>query len=78
IHAFSGTSRNAVMTQLWIAMITYLLVAYARYAARSGWTVLRMLRVLRVNLFERKTLQEVLNPPPRQRKENEPQMRLVI
>ena len=78
IKTFLGRSRNAVMTQIWIALIVYLLVAYARYAARSGWTVLRMLRVLQMNLFERKTLQEVLNPSPPDPKKNEPQMRLVV
>jgi putative transposase len=78
IKTFLGRSRNAVMTQIWIAMTVYLLVAYARYAARSGWTVLRMLRVLQMNLFERKTLQEVLNPSPPDPNKNEPQMRLVI
>jgi len=78
IKTFLGRSRNAVMTQIWIAMTVYLLVAYARYAARSGWTVLRMLRVLQMNLFERKTLQEVLNPSPPDPCKNEPQMRLVI
>ena len=78
IRSFLGTSRNAVMTQIWVALIVYLLVAYARYAARSGWTVYRMLRVLRLNLFERKTLQEVLNPSPPDPKDDEPQMRLVV
>ena len=78
IKTFLGRSRNAVMTQIWIALLVYLLVAYARYAARSGWTVLRMLRVLQMNLFERKTLQEVLNPSPPDPKKNEPQMRLVV
>lgn len=78
IRGFLGTSRNAVMTQIWIAMIVYLLVAYARYAARAGWTVYRMLRVLRLNLFERKSLMDVLNPPPERGKENEPQMRLAV
>lgn len=77
IRAFVGTSRNAVMTQLWIAMIVYLLVAYARYAAQSGWTVQRMLRVLQLNLFERKTLEEILDPDPPVPKDDEPQMRLV-
>jgi len=77
IRAFVGTSRNAVMTQIWIAMIVYLLVAYARYAAQSGWTVQRMLRVLSLNLFERKSLQEILDPDPPVPKANEPQLRLV-
>lgn len=77
IRAFVGTSRNAVMTQIWIAMIVYLLVAYARYAAQSGWTVQRMLRVLPLNLFERKSLKEILDPDPPVPKEDEPQLRLV-
>jgi transposase len=77
IKAFVGTSRNAVMTQLWIAMIVYLLVAYARYAAQSGWTVQRMLRVLQLNLFERKALAAILDPDPPVPKDNEPQLRLV-
>lgn len=77
IKAFVGTSRNAVMTQLWIAMIVYLLVAFARYAAQSGWTVQRMLRVLQLNLFERKSLEEILDPDPPAPKDDEPQLRLV-
>lgn len=77
IKAFLGTSRNAVMTQLWIALIVYLLMAYARYAAKRGWTVLRMLRVLKLNLFERKSLREIFDPEPPDPNDNEPQMRLV-
>ncbi len=59
-------------------MIVYLLVAYARYAACSERAVHRMLKVFRLNLFERKTLQEVLNLLPPDAKENEPQMRLIV
>ncbi len=44
---------------------------YARYCARSGWTVQRMLRVLPLNLFERRTLKQIVNPAPRHKK-NEP------
>jgi len=53
IKAFLGTSRNAILTQIWIAMITYLLLAYAQHCARKGWTVQRILRVLQVSLFEK-------------------------
>jgi len=59
IKAFVGRSKNAILTQIWIAMITYLLVAFARYSARSGWTVQRMLRVLQLNLFERRALKQI-------------------
>ena len=78
IKAFVGTSRNAVLTQLWIAMITYLLVAIARHSARDGWSVQRMLRVIQLNLFERRSLKEILDPDPPRHKKSEPQMRLAI
>jgi hypothetical protein len=78
IKAFVGRSKNAILTQVWIAMITYLLVAFARHSAKAGWTVQRILRVLQLNLFERKTLKEILNPDRHRHKENEPQMRLAI
>lgn len=75
IHAFVGVSRNAVMTQIWIAMITYLLLAYARHSAKTGWTVQRILRVIQLNLFERKNLREILIPDPPRHKKEVPQMR---
>lgn len=48
IKAFLGVSHNAMLTQLWIAMIVYLLVAFARYNAKAGWTVQRILRVIQL------------------------------
>lgn len=78
IKAFIGTSNNAVRTQLWIAMIMYLLVSFTRHAARSGWTVQRILRVIQLNLFDRRSLREILDPGPVRWKQNEPQMRLVL
>jgi Domain of unknown function (DUF4372)/Transposase DDE domain len=78
IKAFVGTSRNAVMTQIWIAMITYLLLAFARHSAKAGWTVQRVLRVLQMNLFDRRSLKEILKPDPGRHKKSEPQMRLAL
>lgn len=78
IKNFVGQSRNAVLTQIWIALIVYLLVAIARHSAKEGWTVARMMRVLQVNIFSRKTLKQLLNPDRDRHKNNEPQMRLVL
>ena len=78
IEAFSGLSKNAVLTQIWIAMITFLLVSFARHAAKQGWTVQRILRVLQANLFECKTLKQLLQPDPSRHKKSEPQMRFAI
>lgn len=78
IKTFVGLSKNAILTQIWIAMITYLLLAFARHSAKSGWTVQRILRVIQLNIFERRTLSEILKPDPHRHKKDEPQMRLVL
>jgi len=78
IHAFVGTSKNAILTQIWIAMITWLLLAYVRHCAKTGWTVQRIMRVIQLNLFERRDLREVLNPDPPKYKKCEPQMRFAL
>lgn len=78
IKAFVGTSRNAVLTQIWIAMITYLLLAFARHSAKSGWTVQRIMRVIQLNLFDRRRLKNILMPDPPDHKKSEPQMKLAL
>jgi hypothetical protein len=78
IKTFVGQSKNAILTQIWIAMITYLLLAFARHSARSGWTVQRILRIMQLNLFERRSLKEILTPGPPRHKKSEPQMRFAL
>jgi len=78
IKTFVGTSKNAILTQIWIAMITYLLLAFARHSAKTGWTVQRIMRVIQLNLFERRGLKEILNPDPPRHKKSEPQMRFAL
>ena len=78
IKTFVGLSRNAILTQIWIAMITYLLVAFARHSAKTGWTVQRIMRVIQLNLFERRALSEILDPDPPRHKKSEPQMRFAL
>ena len=36
VKSFVGTSRNAVLTQLWIAACMYLLVSYVKFLSRRG------------------------------------------
>ena len=45
-------------------MITYLLLAFARHSAKAGWTVQRIMRVIQLNLFERRSLKSILIPDP--------------
>ena len=53
IKAFYGTSENAVKTQIWIAVCTYLLVAIARKRMRVQANLYTMLQILSVTLFEK-------------------------
>ena len=67
IKSFVGTSRNAVMTQIWIAVCVYLLLTYVKFANRLAWSMQEILRLLQLNLFDRRSLlgllDSVANPP---------------
>ena len=63
IKTFFGTSRNAVLTQVWIVMCVYLLVAFLNFKARLGISMQRMLRILQINLFSRRNLLDLCKPP---------------
>lgn len=60
IKSFIGTSENAVMTQVWVAMISYLLLSFIKYQTRFTSTITELLRILREVLLETKSLIEYL------------------
>jgi hypothetical protein len=60
IKAFFGTSVNAVKTQIWIAISTYLLVAIARKRLRIERDLYTILQILSVHTFEKNPLAQVL------------------
>lgn len=53
IKAFLGTTPNAVKTQIWIAISTYLLVAILRKRLRIEQPLYTILQILSVSLFEK-------------------------
>ena len=63
IKSFVGTSRNAVMTQIWIALCVCLMLAYVKFANRLAWSMQEILRLMQLNLFERRPLLGLLDPP---------------
>ena len=67
IKSFIGTSNNAVMTQIWIALCVYLLLAFIKFQSRLGKSMQQMLRLLHLNLFDKRDLMALLRgePPPR-------------
>ena len=56
IKTFIGTSKNAVMTQIWIALCTYLILSYLRFASCMHRSIGQILKVLQLNVFERREL----------------------
>jgi hypothetical protein len=63
VKTFLGTTPNAVLTQLWIALCVYLLLAYLKFRSRLGQSLTQILRLLQLNLFERRDLIELFKPP---------------
>ena len=63
VKRFVGRSKNAVMTQLWVAMCMYLLLAYLKFVMRLRWSLHQMLQVLQLNMFERRPLQDLFTTP---------------
>ena len=63
IKTFLGTSPNAVLTQVWIALCVYLLLSFMKYKAKLGISISKILRLLHLNLFSRRCLTELLRPP---------------
>jgi IS4 transposase len=64
IKSFLGTSKNAVLTQIWVAMCYYLLLTYIKYQTKYGYSLLQLSRVIREMLFERKALIDILTLKP--------------
>jgi len=64
IKVFFGTSENAVKTQVWIAVSTYLLVAIVKKRLNISASLYEMLQILSLTIFERIPLDQLLNNIP--------------
>jgi IS4 transposase len=62
IKKFYGTSENAVKTQIWIAVATYVLIAIIRKRLALNCSLYQILQILSVALFEKLSLLQVLTP----------------
>ena len=78
IKAFLGTSKNAVMTQIWVTMCVYLMLAYIKFLSKSALSMQQIIRLLHLNLFDRRSLQELLGPGPPDEKPPAPQQSLLL
>jgi putative transposase len=63
IKAFIGNSENAVLTQIYAALIVYLLLCYLKFQCNLSITLQNCIRILQLNLFRTCTWQELFQPP---------------
>ena len=61
IKTFLGTSKNAILTQIWIAMIYYLLLAYIKFQTKFRKSLLELTRMVREVLLNRINLIDLLS-----------------
>jgi len=60
IKKFFGTSENAVKTQTWIAISTYVLVAIMKKKLKIDLSLYTILQILSISLFEKKPIYQTL------------------
>jgi hypothetical protein len=65
IKTFLGTTKNAVMTQVWVAMIYYLLLAWIKHQTRFKGSMLDLTRILGETLLQNIPLIDLIRLKPR-------------
>lgn len=60
---FIGTSQNAVMIQIWTALITILVLKALKATGKFNWHLSNIVAFIRLNLFVKINLQDWLDKP---------------
>ena len=63
VKTFVGVSRNALLIQIWTALIAMLIIKWLHHLSRAGWSLSNMSVMLRLNLFTYRDLMEWLHDP---------------
>ena len=63
IKSFVGTTENAVMIQIWTALITILILTALKAMAKYKWHLSNLIAFIRLNIFVKINLQQWLDKP---------------
>ena len=63
IKSFIGTSQNAVMIQIWTALLTILVLKALKTQAKHAWYLSNLVAFIRLNLFVKVDLNKWLDNP---------------
>jgi len=78
IKRFLGTSENAVKTQIWCAVATYVLIAIVKKELQLNASLYTCLQILSVSIFEKTELSCALQPDRSQREVANPANQLIL
>ena len=62
IKTFLGTSANAVMTQIWIALCLYLILSLIKFVSKTEYSIREILNWICLNLFSNSIMEDFLVP----------------
>jgi hypothetical protein len=63
IKTFVGTSAKALRTQVWSALIAIVILKFLQLKARTGWSLSRLVALIRLHLFSYRDLMAWLDDP---------------
>ena len=63
IKTFVGTSPNALMIQIWTALISILVLKYLKFKSTFSWSLSNLVAMLRYNLFTYRDLWQWIDSP---------------
>jgi len=78
IKRFLGTSENAVKTQIWCAVATYVLIAIVKKELQLNASLYTCLQILSVSIFEKTEISCALQPDRSQREIATPANQLIL
>ena len=78
IKRFLGASENAVKTQIWCAVATYVLIAVVKKELQLNASLYTCLQILSVSIFEKTELSCALQPDRSQREVANPANQLIV
>lgn len=55
-----GYSQNAVKTHIWVAICTYLIVAYIKHSLKSTLSIYEIMQILGISAFDKTSIRELL------------------
>lgn len=60
IKTLWGHSENAVNIHIWVAICTYLIVAYVKYSLKSNLSIYETMQILGISAFDKTLVKELL------------------